>query len=195
MTDYNNALREIRTFLLAGEAHPTFVWFDGSTENFSADYLMDECSVLAMLDQGEYRDTLRYQIKPERRRELYTMRCLILLDEVVVDFRNARTSSVGLAISAAMWHQQGVECIPDSSNVRSIVLRDLAITAARARHASDPKQADKKEVKECWRLWVEKPSRYRSKAAFARDMLGKYESLTSAKVVEDWVREWERERK
>ena len=32
--------------------------------------------------------------------------------------------------------------------------------------------------------------RYKSKAAFARDMLEKCEHLTSTKKIEDWCREW-----
>jgi len=63
--------------------------------------------------------------------------------------------------------------------------------AAYARHATDPKQKDKALVRECWVEWQKEPSRYKTKAAFARDMLDKFESLKSQPVIEGWCREWE----
>ena len=57
--------------------------------------------------------------------------------------------------------------------------------------ANDPRQAEKIFVKECWDKWQQTPSSYKSKAAFARDMLEKCDALTSNKVIEDWCREWE----
>lgn len=66
--------------------------------------------------------------------------------------------------------------------------------AARARHAKDPKQSVKQEVRGLWRRWEDEPSRYPSIAAFARDMCNKWpESLTSEIVVSRWVREWKKE--
>ncbi|TDU31306.1 hypothetical protein DFR24_0670 [Panacagrimonas perspica] len=62
---------------------------------------------------------------------------------------------------------------------------------ARLRHSKDPKQVDKKKVRECWELWKADSSRYKGKAEFARDMLQKFDSLKSARVIEDWCREWE----
>lgn len=56
----------------------------------------------------------------------------------------------------------------------------------------DPKQSEKQLAKECWREWQRMPTRYRSKAAFARDMLTKFEHLESQKVIEDWCRDWEK---
>ena len=54
---------------------------------------------------------------------------------------------------------------------------------ARKRHAKDPRQTDKAKVRECWEAWRGKPSNYPSKAAFARDMLEKYENLKSQKKI------------
>lgn len=76
--------------------------------------------------------------------------------------------------------------------------RDHAVRAAQARHARDPKQKDKAFVYECWKLWRAGETRYRSKAAFAKDMLRKFEGadedghITSQKKIEDWCREWEK---
>ncbi|MHB1247707.1 MAG: hypothetical protein ACYCZH_14810 [Sulfuriferula sp.] len=66
--------------------------------------------------------------------------------------------------------------------------------AALAKLANDPKQAQKTSVFECWQEWQKKPANYKGKAAFARDMLTKYEHLTSQKIIEDWCREWGREK-
>lgn len=63
---------------------------------------------------------------------------------------------------------------------------------AQARWMNDPKTKDKAFVKECWLEWQKEPKRYTSKAEFARDMLTKCEYLISNRVIEDWVREWER---
>ena len=40
-----------------------------------------------------------------------------------------------------------------------------------------------------------KPESYKSKAAFAKDMLTKCEKLDSQKVIEDWSRAWEKSSK
>jgi hypothetical protein len=68
---------------------------------------------------------------------------------------------------------------------------DQGRRGAMARIAKDPKQKDKTAVFECWRKWQLEPANYKSKAAFARDMLSKYENLKSQKKIEDWCREWE----
>ncbi len=65
--------------------------------------------------------------------------------------------------------------------------------AAEARIKKDPRQQEKQLIKECWQNWQADKSQYKSKAAFARDMMEKVEHLTSAKKIEDWCREWEKE--
>lgn len=63
---------------------------------------------------------------------------------------------------------------------------------AHKRHSNDPKQKDKTLVRECWDAWQTDQSRYKSKAAFARDMREKFPSLESQPVIEGWCRAWER---
>lgn len=58
---------------------------------------------------------------------------------------------------------------------------------------NDPKQKVKLEVKGLWVLWQKDKSRYKSKSAFARDMMGKYEVLESQKVITGWCTQWEKE--
>ena len=64
--------------------------------------------------------------------------------------------------------------------------------AIAARLSTDPKQTEKEQVKECWKAWRLEPDRYEGKAAFARDMLTKFEKLKSVPVIERWCRAWER---
>ena len=61
---------------------------------------------------------------------------------------------------------------------------------AAAKLAKDPKQSEKVAVRECWDAWQAQPSRYKGVAAFARDMLRKFENLESQPVIERWCREW-----
>lgn len=63
-----------------------------------------------------------------------------------------------------------------------------------ARHAKDPKQREKAFIRQCWTDWQRTPDAYKSKAAFARDMLDKCEHLMSTKQIEDWCREWDKEK-
>jgi hypothetical protein len=64
--------------------------------------------------------------------------------------------------------------------------------AVAAKLSKDPKQTEKEQVKECWKAWRLNPNHYDSKAAFALDMLTKFESLKSTQVIERWCRTWER---
>lgn len=74
---------------------------------------------------------------------------------------------------------------------------------ALAKIAKDPKQAAKQQVKDCWDNWKKKSTQYKSKSAFARDMLDKFPSykdengrqvgLESQRVIERWCKEWESE--
>lgn len=71
-------------------------------------------------------------------------------------------------------------------------IEPIARRAAIAKHKKDPRQLEKAFVRQCFTDWRATPSRYKSKAAFARDMLDKCTHLASQKKIEDWVREWDR---
>ncbi len=87
----------------------------------------------------------------------------------------------------------------NSSDIAGIKVRKQSIISSIKKHAAkkrweaDPKTVDKLYVKERWLEWRAKPTNYKSKASFALDMLDKYESLTSTKVIENWCRVWEKE--
>ncbi|MEX2524305.1 MAG: hypothetical protein WD750_05050 [Gammaproteobacteria bacterium] len=88
------------------------------------------------------------------------------------------------ALANAMSIEMGNETLQQAR-------RDQAVRAAEARLKHDPKQKEKAFVKDCWLEWQKKPTRYKSKASFARDMLNKCEHLISQRKIEDWCREWE----
>lgn len=70
-----------------------------------------------------------------------------------------------------------------------------AKNAVAKRLAVDPKQLEKAFVRECWLKWKKTPGSYKSKAAFARDMLNKVENLVSHRIIEGWCRKWESQSK
>lgn len=100
----------------------------------------------------------------------------------------------GEAVVAAIYAANSL------SNAMAIDSGDSNLIQARKKFAyqavieklkRDPKQREKKFVRECWDTWQQNPESYKSKAAFARDMLTKCEHLESQKKIEDWCRAWE----
>ena len=71
--------------------------------------------------------------------------------------------------------------------------RAMAKSGAEAKRDRSPKTRAKQQVKECWERWQAEPQNYRSVAAFARDMLFKYEELTSTDVIRRWCLKWQEE--
>ena len=77
--------------------------------------------------------------------------------------------------------------------MRRDIRKSLAKAAAQQKLAKDPKQAAKQNVRDCWERWQKNRHEYKSKSAFARAMLDKYEKLGSQRVIERWCKEWESE--
>lgn len=67
------------------------------------------------------------------------------------------------------------------------------LLGAKAKLAADPKQKEKALVRDCWNDWQKHPGRYKGKAAFAKDMLSKFESLENANVITRWCLMWQKE--
>lgn len=118
----------------------------------------------------------------------------------MVSYRSARSLARLTAQRAELERQAGSMQEKYSVKLRTMELaraakelrQQLAQKGGRARHAKDPKQADKALVEQCWKEWQRKPNNYPSKAEFARDMLMKFGNLESQKKIEDWCRAWEK---
>lgn len=118
----------------------------------------------------------------------------LILALIEIDYANMNTIidsvvAVGSAIEAANAFSNAIAIISENEKLQDI-RKDFAYRGAIARIERDPKQHDKKFVYKCWQEWQENPKRYRSKAAFARDMIDKCEHIVSNKKIEDWCRKW-----
>lgn len=116
--------------------------------------------------------------------------------------RNQEKAAAFFQLFQSEWcvFKEDVEKYIDENSIYfflELVVADAASTKARLNaikmHAAQPKQRDKGIVRECWDAWQKKPSKYSSKAEFAKDMLTKFETLKSYAVIEGWCRTWERE--
>ena len=70
-----------------------------------------------------------------------------------------------------------------------------ALEGAKAKLSKDISQEDRALVRECWESWQKRPDLYKTKAAFARDMLTKCEKVCSQAVIARWCTKWEREKR
>lgn len=124
---------------------------------------------------------------------------LTMTSEALRD-KGGETEAVSTLLSSAMARGMAMArmicSVETNGNDRDALLAltrtEIARAGVAAKLARDPKQAAKATVKECWEAWQEEPDRYKSKAAFARDMLNKFEHLESQPVIEGWCRAWER---
>lgn len=75
--------------------------------------------------------------------------------------------------------------------------------SAQAKNEKDPKQGEKKIVKECWEAWQIKPEQYSNKTNFATAMIDKFrpdnpadedKHLSSVKKITEWCTLWERKK-
>lgn len=73
--------------------------------------------------------------------------------------------------------------------------------SAQAKVEKDPKQKEKKIVKECWEAWQVKPEQYSSSTNFATAMIDKFrpddpadedKHLSSVKKITEWCTLWQR---
>lgn len=146
------------------------------------------------LDQREDSEILalaaHFYRKGKRWGELLAFACLQEVDNALIGINLDGRGAVSAAIHAANTLADAQACFNGSPAFRQ-VRKQMAYEAALARHRKDPKQAEKSFVFQCYQEWRSHPERYKSKADFARDMLGKSEHLTSQKKIEDWVRMWD----
>ncbi len=127
-------------------------------------------------------------------RELFLFNALREIDDALIRIALDDREAVVAAVEASNALSNAV-AIASVDEQRADARRQLAYEGAIEKLRRDPKQREKAFVRECWEKWQQKLDAYRSKAAFARDMLNKCEHLESAKKIEDWCRQWEASRK
>lgn len=73
------------------------------------------------------------------------------------------------------------------------MLSRIGKNAAQKGLATDARQKAKRFVYDCWRDWQDGKTTYTGQAAFARDMLSKWEGvLKSQPSIENWCRQWKK---
>ncbi|EIN02289.1 hypothetical protein WQE_04852 [Paraburkholderia hospita] len=137
------------------------------------------------------------ELEPIRRASAFALWCW---DQAILAMYNADAASAAAAVAYGMdaaniaeEYRRDLQSDPDRLVQKARVM--LGRAGAQGKLAKDPKQVEKKFVRDCWQGWQEDPSRYKSKAAFARDMMEKCAHLTSTKQIEDWCRDWEKQKK
>ena len=80
-----------------------------------------------------------------------------------------------------------------NGTVERLVKSKGGVSAVQKKLANDPKQAAKRQVKECWDRWQTKPGSYSGPTHFARDMLEKFPELISVPVIVRWCGAWRTE--
>jgi hypothetical protein len=131
---------------------------------------------------------------PIRLASAYSLWCI---DQCMLALYNndalSSARAMGYAIASLDLAQEYERTVAGSaSNGIRFALRTIGQSGGKAKHAKDPKQVEKKFVRECWNEWQRDPAKYKTKAAFSRDMLEKCTHLVSQKQIEDWCRDWEK---
>lgn len=107
---------------------------------------------------------------------------------IALDGREAVVAAIGAANALS-----NAIAIESGSEKEQEFRRDMAYRGAIEKLKRDPKQMAKAKVKECWDEWQLKPTNYKGKSAFAKDMMTKFEELDSQPVITRWCSQWEKE--
>jgi hypothetical protein len=153
------------------------VFDDRSIYRFAAQQLLENAQQRTQLE--EYADLLS---QSQRFLEMLAVEQTVLVDEQKLAIAELMDTGTNLAVTAL---KRGV----DMARQRA---REVNAKGGRSRWTNDPRTNEKLLVKTCWMEWQTDQARYKSKAAFARDVLQKCEHLSSQKQIEDWCREWEK---
>lgn len=134
---------------------------------------------LALAHHIIYVDELQKVISAQQRAAQAHEEASALREEMIV--RESAQAATKVATQAAIA-------------IRRSLPKIAASNAAKAKYASSPKAGEKEVMHECWKEWQADPGRYKSKAAFSRDMLDKFPDWKNAKVIEGFCRDWEKEK-
>lgn len=197
---YLATIKEYKSLIYNGasDGHITIVGSE-TGEKLDRNALIDIEShevLRAMLEMTQSINAQSAPTQNSREIENYLIACYVMavlenINHALIDIM-INDDGVGSGIIAANCLSNYLIYSKDKLDIQEI-RTEMGRQAAKMRLKKDPKQQEKQFIKECWNNWQTNKSQYKSKAAFARDMLDKVENLTSAKKVEDWCREWEKE--
>jgi hypothetical protein len=95
---------------------------------------------------------------------------------------------VGIAKDSMVW----VDEAEISTSTFAKKIAEKYSHSAKKGHEASVKGRAKNWVHECWQDWEAGKTHYRSKAAFAKDMMQKQECLTNPAVITKWCSEWKK---
>ena len=146
---------------------------------------------------GRFRRELERRVRDEA---ISVDHLLDLIGELAVKYqltkRNSKTLWNDLVLAVAIHSEELYDTRAKRDLLESTlpgdVRRQVALLSAQAKleRDVDGKQAAKRGAKELWARWETNELRYRSIAAFARDVINKFHVLENPKTIEKWVREW-----
>jgi hypothetical protein len=125
-------------------------------------------------------------------REMFLFHALREIDNALIGMDLDGREAVVAAVGAANALSNAI-AIESGSEKEQEIRRDMAYRGAIEKLKRDPKQAAKVRVKECWNDWQKKPTNYKGKSAFAKDMMAKFEELDSQAVITRWCGQWEKD--
>lgn len=125
--------------------------------------------------------------------EAFCFACLLEIDNTLIGISLGGGDSISSALEACEANANA-EAIASRNDRLQNARKQLAAQAAASRHLKDPRRVEKQRIYKCWLEWRENPDYYTGKADFARQMLDECEHLTSTKKIEDWCRDWEKEK-
>lgn len=167
--------------VVRSEARKRFTTLQALKDQLSLTYQSDEM----LLDEvpESWTDNMVFAV----RYDLYFFhlnRCLVGLRKKKGESLGALAQSMKLAVD--IFSAKKI----DAAMIKKI-RTEMGKEGGAANLQNNIKQKEKQLVRECWEEWKKQPVRYTSAAAFARDMLDKYENLKSQVVIARWCRDWE----
>ncbi|WP_321921674.1 hypothetical protein [Burkholderia sp. BCC1998] len=164
---------------------PDFI--TGRLETFPAN--LPEEDRLRILEQTEIVELSEWQVK---RGYCYLLARVNI--EASKDCVKRRRFSSAMNYLCQALMQIGAASAKDPAEIEKMVRSRKGLEAAKARLLKDPKQSDKKKVREYWDRWQREPNLYKNQDTFARDMLEKFGeeegrgNLTStATIIKKWI--------
>ena len=126
--------------------------------------------------------------------------CFVDIDNAIIGLHTGRIA-VGSAMNAVEKYSC-FEAITSKTETLQLLRSELGLKAAIERYKSDPKQAAKALILDCFNEWEKNGTRYKSHGRFATDMLTKipvdHEGtpiISHDTITKKWIPAWRKSRK